>query len=197
MGLDSVELIVSVEKKFGISIPDKECKKIYTVEDFANVVYQKIRIHPTKNCVTQILFYRIRKSLIELNVNRENIEPKSKISELIHVSELKEQWCQIEKKIELKLPTLVDLDFDKKLDTHVTFLGFKIFKRTYPITEGTIRQLIDWIISLNFNEIIEIDKITSKYEVERIISGIISENMGIPISEIKLEHSITNDLGID
>tara|TARA_R110002049_G_scaffold993_3_gene7155 strand:+ start:32993 stop:33130 length:138 start_codon:yes stop_codon:yes gene_type:complete len=42
-----------------------------------------------------------------------------------------------------------------------------------------------------------IKKITNKYEVERIISGIISDRMGIPINEIELKHSITNDLGID
>ncbi len=77
------------------------------------------------------------------------------------------------------------------------FLGIRTIKRKTPVTNGTIRQLIDWILSLNFEQIIDIQKITNKYEVERIISGIISENMGIPISEIELKHSITNDLGID
>ena len=65
------------------------------------------------------------------------------------------------------------------------------------MTKGTVKNLIDWTISLNFEQTLDIQKITNKYEVERIISGIISENMGIPITEIELKHTITNDLGID
>jgi len=63
MGLDSVELVMEVENEFDIQIPDPECKKIYTVQDFVNSVYNKIKIHPTDKCLTQIIFYRIRKSL--------------------------------------------------------------------------------------------------------------------------------------
>jgi acyl carrier protein len=36
MGLDSVELIMTIEDKFGIAIPDTECEQIYTVQDMAD-----------------------------------------------------------------------------------------------------------------------------------------------------------------
>ena len=104
-------------------------------------------------------------------------------------------WKKFEKKIELKLPKLVD--FDKNLNKEVKFLGFKIFDRTEPIAENTIRKLTDWIISINHEELIKIENISSKYEVERIICGIIEDRIGVPISEIELHHSITNDLGVD
>ena len=41
MGLDSVELVMSVENKFGIRIPDTDCEKIYTVQDFSCKLPQK------------------------------------------------------------------------------------------------------------------------------------------------------------
>jgi|SRR5690554_3650934 len=197
MGLDSVELVVSVEDKFGIRIPDAECEQISTVQDFADSVYKRILVNPTEKCLTQIVFYRIRKAFQKLNLSETEIKPDTKISELLTQTDLKENWKRIETELGLKLPELVSLDFNQNLDTHVKFLGFRTIKRNQPVTKGTIRQLIDWTISLNFDKTIDIGKITNKYEVERIISGIISEKMGIPINEIELRHSIATDLGID
>jgi acyl carrier protein len=197
MGLDSVELLMSVEDKFGISIEDSEAENIATVQHLADTVYSKIIVNPTDKCLTQILFYQIRKSFQNLNLTESEIMPKSKISDLLTKSELKTNWNRLEKEIELKLPELVAMDFNPKLDSHVKIFGIKTIKRNTPVTKGTVRELIDWTISLNFEKTIDIQKITDKYEVERIIAGIISENMGIPISEIELKHTITNDLGID
>ncbi len=197
MGLDSVELVVSVEDTFGIRIPDDECEKIYSVQDFADAVFKNISINPTKKCLRQLIFYRIRKAFQTLDFEKVIIRPDTKISELFTQPELKTNWKKIETELGLKLPELVALDFNPNVNSHVKILGIKTLKRTLPVSKGTIRQLIDWTISLNFDTLIDIQSITDKYEIERIISGIISKNMGIPISEIELKHSITNDLGID
>ncbi|AYB32702.1 hypothetical protein [Chryseolinea soli] len=87
MGLDTVELLINMEKRFNISIPDQEAGQIYTVQDFVNCIYAKISMHP-----------------------------------------------------------------EKAMDIR---------------------------------------------EVERIVIHIVSESSGIPVSEIKLTHSITDDLGLD
>ncbi len=197
MGLDSVELLMSVEDKFGIRIEDSEAEKIATVQHFADTVYNKIIVNPTDKCLTQIVFFRIRKAFQKLNLTDLDIKPTSKISDLLTQSDLKINWNRLQSELELKLPELVAIDFNPNLNSHVKIFGIKTIKRNTPVTKGTIRELIDWTISLNFEQTIDIQKITSKYEVERIISGIISENMGIPISEIELRHTITNDLGID
>jgi acyl carrier protein len=197
MGLDSVELLISVEDKFGIRIDDSESEKINTVQDFVDSVYDKIITNPNNKCLTQIVFYRIRKAFLDLKLTDKEIKPETKISELLTQKELKEKWHLLETKINIELPELVALDFNPELSSHVKIFGIKTIKRTTPVTSGTISELIDWTISLNQEKLIDIEKITNKYEVERIIIGIINRNIGIPISEIKLEHSITNDLGID
>jgi acyl carrier protein len=197
MGLDSVELLMSVEDKFGIRIEDSEAEKIYSVQNFVDCVYSKIITNPNEKCLTQIVFYRIRKAFRNLNLTEKEIKPETRISELLTQSELKENWHLLKTEIGLELPELVALDFNPELGSHVKIFAIKTIKRTTPVSSGTIRELIDWTIALNQEKLIDIKKIMNKYEVERIVIGIINKNLGIPISEIKLEHSITNDLGID
>ncbi|TBV26524.1 phosphopantetheine-binding protein [Meridianimaribacter sp. CL38] len=197
MGLDSVELVMSIEDKFGIRIEDSEAEKIYTVQDFADIVFSRISKNPTDKCLTQIVFYRIRKALRNLTSTEKEIRPDMKISELFTQSELKEKWNQLKMEVGLELPDLVALDFNPELSSHVKIFGIKTIKRTTPVSKGTLRQLVDWTISLNRDKLIDIEKISSKYEVERIICGITEDRIGVPISEIELHHSFTNDLGID
>ena len=160
-------------------------------------VYDKIIINPTEKCLTKIVFYRIRNAFQNLKLTDKAIKPETKLSELLTQTELKENWYLLETEIGLELPELVALDFNPNLGSHVKIFGIKTIKRTTPVSSGTIRDLIHWTIALNQEKLIDIQNVTSKYEVERIIIGIINRNMGIPISEIKLEHSITDDLGID
>jgi len=197
MGLDSVELLMLVEDKFGIQIEDSEAEKICTVQDFSNSVYSKILSYPTDKCLIQLFFRKIKKALQSLDLTRDEVKLESKISDLLPQSELKVNWKRLEDKLELKLPELVSLDFNPKLDSYVLILGIRTIKRNSPVTKGTIKQLIDWIISLNFEQIIDSKKIANKYEVERVISGMINKKMGIPINEIELKHSIHRDLGVD
>ena len=49
MGLDTVELIINMEKHFDIAIPDQEAGQINTVQDIVNCVYAKISTRQQKN----------------------------------------------------------------------------------------------------------------------------------------------------
>ncbi len=48
MSLDTVELLINMEKRFNIFIPDQEAGQICTVQDFVDCVYAKISMHPEK-----------------------------------------------------------------------------------------------------------------------------------------------------
>lgn len=197
MGLDSVELVMAIEEKFGIRIEDSEAEKIRTVQEFADIVFSKIISTPSDKCLTQIVFYRIRKALRMLMSTEKEIKPNTKISELFTKTELKEKWSQLKTELGLELPELVTLDFNPDAGSHVKIFGIKTIKRTTPVSKGTIRQLVDWVISLNRDQLINIEKIASRYEVERIICGITEDRIGVPISEIEVHHSFVNDLGVD
>lgn len=60
MGLDTVELVMDVEKTFGVSLPDKECEKVNTVGDLQNLVWKYIQHRPKAHCASQQIFYRLR-----------------------------------------------------------------------------------------------------------------------------------------
>ncbi|MFK7833194.1 MAG: phosphopantetheine-binding protein [Winogradskyella sp.] len=197
MGLDSIALLMSVEDTFGIRIDDSEAKKVFTVKDFMDAIYRKIILNPIDKCLTQIVFYRIRKAFKKLNLTDLEIEPNSKISDLLTPSALKLNWQRLEVELGLKLPELVAIDFNPNLDAYVNFFGIRTIKRNLAVTKGTIRSLIDWILSLNFEKIIDIQNISNTYEIERIVLGIVSKIIGIPISEIQLKHTFINDLGIN
>ena len=197
MGLDSVELVMAIEDKFGIAIPDVECEQIATVQQMADSVFEKIKLKPNEKCLSQIVFYRIRKAFEQFGNEKRNITPNTKMSELLSETDLKNDWTRLGIRIGLKIPDLVDLDLDKTLNREVKFLGFKIFDRTEPVAENTLRKFTDWIVSMNYDKLISIENISSKYEIERIICGITEDRIGVPVSEIELHHSFTNDLGID
>lgn len=197
MSLDSVALVVDIENKFGINIPDDELEQIGTVAELADAVFNKIMLNSSDKCLTQIIFYRIRKAINETVIEQLNIHPQSKISDILTNTDIKLEWANLESKLKLKLPRLVKLDLDKNLEKDVKLFGVRIYSRTEAITECTISKLIDWIISLNSEKLIPLHKVSSKYEVERIIAGIINETLGVPINKIELNSSLVNDLGID
>lgn len=83
MGLDTVELLVDIEKIFNIEIPDLEAETINTVQDFVDSVFDKLDVKSSKHCLSQKLFYKIRKSLVTLNNKKENIKVNSELSNFL------------------------------------------------------------------------------------------------------------------
>ena len=63
MGLDTVELLVEVEKTFGINILNEEAEQIRTVGDFYEVVWRHIGTKQSDQCKSQYLFYKLRIAL--------------------------------------------------------------------------------------------------------------------------------------
>ena len=197
MGLDSVELLMSFEDKFGVSIPDAEAENIFTVQQMVDSIFEKIKLKPNNKCLSQIVFYRIRKAFEEFDNKKRDITPNTKMSDLLSTTDLKSDWSRLEMKIGLKIPRLVDLYLNKTLNKEVKFLGFKMYDLTEPVAENTLRKFTDWIISINSDELISIKDISSKYEIERIICELIEYKIGVPLSEIETHHSFTKDLGVD
>ena len=198
MGFDSVALLVDVEKHFGISISNEEAGKINTVQDFADCVFGKITFNPSQKCKSQILFYRFRSFFVEtMGTDKRQIVPDRKLKDLVRIDELQKTWMQIETFLNVKLPELSQLDFDATLGKEIKFFGPKFWTRKRPVTDGTVKDLINWTLSLNHEKFIDPKNLCDKTDIERIVTGIISESCGVPVDEIELRHSITNDLGVD
>lgn len=123
MGLDSVDILVQVEKQFGISIGDTEAEQIVTIQDFVNVVYSKIKLSPGDTCKSRLLFHKLRGYFIDkLGYDRQQIRPTTIIGNVI-VGDLRSKWRGLETFLGLQLPSLADHDVfpDKNMD--LKFLG--------------------------------------------------------------------------
>lgn len=62
MGLDSIEILMKVEKTFGIEVPDKDAEKIFTIGDFHDAVWKQPAVKHSNKCKSQVLFYKLRQS---------------------------------------------------------------------------------------------------------------------------------------
>lgn len=197
MGLDSVELLVDLEHKFGLVIPDLEAENIYTVDHLVGAFYSKLGIQNTDHHLKQSVFYSIRKALVKRGYKRSDIRPTTELWRLFDKQKIQQEWLALEQDLQLDMPKLVKLDYTENLGTDIRLFGMKIYQRPKAITASNIKQLIDWIVSLNYEQFIKLDKLNNRYELERIVVAEISRRLGIPIAEIELHHSITKDLGID
>ena len=78
MGLDSVELVMEVEKVFDIEISNPEAEKIITVKDFHECILVNLKQEKTEEEVYAALVQILHE---KLGVPLEEIKPHSKIVE--------------------------------------------------------------------------------------------------------------------
>ncbi|MBL0741986.1 hypothetical protein [Chryseolinea lacunae] len=198
MGLDTVELLMTMEKHFSIAIPDREASGINTVQDFADCVCAKITLSPGSDDKREVIYHRLTEVLqSQLGIEPDVIHREAKIKEVLMDRDVKSCWKNLEAGLELKLPSLTSLDLDATGPRQRKFFGIKLDPPIKAVTEGSLRELISWIMALNHRQLLDPRTLGSKAEVENIVLGIVSESCGIPVSEIEMRHSITSDLGMD
>lgn len=111
MGLDTVEIVMAIEERFGIDIPNDEAENLFTTRDLIEFVYGKVRhnIADKRVCLSQRAFYRIRRQLQEkLDLSRDAVRPKTKWADIIPLEGRREIWADLTQSMNLTThaPTL-------------------------------------------------------------------------------------------
>ena len=139
MGLESVELVLSMEEAFDVSISDEEAYKIITPKDAIALISTKVQIGNDSSCLNQVAFHRIRKILVDdFNIPRKEIKISSDLSKLILPKLQSEFWMKIK-----------DMVGDKKL-VHlalpfwITAFGWGLFIGTTVL----IGWYLEWFIGI-------------------------------------------------
>lgn len=84
MGMDSVEILMSVEEAFGIEIEDHEAEKIRPPADLIELVRAKIAVVQSPICLSHRAFNLLRRSLTRrLGIKRTVIAPNILLADLI------------------------------------------------------------------------------------------------------------------
>ncbi len=135
MGLDSVELVMDVEARFGIELPDWDCAKVRTVGDLAAVVAQRGRRPRGGACPTADTFYWVRRTLIaSAGVARSAVRPSTRLEALIPGNRARRAaW----KALRVGRPALPQLETPARVDGALLFvcvIGFFAALLVVPVT---------------------------------------------------------------
>lgn len=118
MGLVFVEVMLAVEERFGIRLPDEELAERFdtgrmrTVGDLQEMIEQKLRQQEGAwkapyVCPTSAAFYQVRRSLISaFGMPRNSIRPATRLESLLPRQGRREQWRRLGEVTALPLSSL-------------------------------------------------------------------------------------------
>lgn len=95
MGLDYVELVMRVEEEFEIEISDCEAETLATPGLLCACIERKLGIIEAERrsfCPTSRAFYRVRRELMALGIERGHITPNSALEKLLPRAQRQAQW---------------------------------------------------------------------------------------------------------
>jgi acyl carrier protein len=108
MGLDTIELVIEVEKAFDISILDADAEKIITVGQLYDCVVSKLPAQETERCLSAAAFYRFRRELTgQFGVNRRDVRPSTLIGSIVPAPKRRSEWRLLGQRLDWYLPSLV------------------------------------------------------------------------------------------
>ena len=182
MGLDSVELVLAIQEEFGIEIADVDAGQIFTVGQMYDYLRHKLRSTPPVHCITQRMFYRVRRALSEnYGLPRNSISLDARLNDLVPGEELKEAWPYLDLFAELEFP---------RLDKNWWPMG-----RRNSTDSLTLRELLTAMATLNAERLLV--EPGSDDEVWARLTKVIERQLNVNLREIQPDSSFAKDLGVD
>jgi hypothetical protein len=105
---DLMAMVIGVEAKFGLTIPDAEAEKIRTMGQLYDYVLARVARGQAQVCVTSAAFYRLRRALGEVcGVPRERVRPEARLEDLVPLHDRPRAWRELRARLSnLHLPPL-------------------------------------------------------------------------------------------
>jgi acyl carrier protein len=195
MGLDSVELVMEVEKYFSISIPDKEAEKAYSVGKLVDCVGNILGVFKYDFDLRIRTFEEVQIQVKQIIGVKQEYIITDKVKDTIDIDD-KELIIQLENLLNFELPGISKSEpknnaLFQKLKTWINF------SPNFDFENIRWKKYVDVILAYNLEKIINPINITSKYEIYIALMRIIVDKIGVDYFEIGLEKSFTDDLGVD
>ena len=89
MGLDGIEIVMEVEKDFGIKLADADAANVRTVDDLVNLAFANLMREPERlpDRLRHVVFLHLQTVLSEqMGVRRSKIKSKSRLVEDLGVT---------------------------------------------------------------------------------------------------------------
>ncbi len=95
MGLESVELVMALEEACGITIPDEVASGLITPRQTIDYIATRLAVAPAELCLTQQVFYRLRRGLRARIGPGLTLRPTTRIGDLVARREWPGLWSEI------------------------------------------------------------------------------------------------------
>lgn len=192
MGLDTVELMVSLERYFGLEILDSVAETIYTVGDLSTWLSQQLGVSGFRQSAARAAV--AEQLLSEAPPGSDETTPLRQL--LPNAAALKNYQYALKNRYGLVLPPLSPLRVVPATPLLWERLTGQLLPSAPHWSTQTLGELIDWTVSFNYEKLLSMP-LASQYEVEQVVIGITSDKSGMPVEEICLQSSFVNDLGMD
>lgn len=222
MGLDGVELVMEFEDEFGLEIPDDE--RLPSVHDVVEYVHAELRrtVPQAESCLTSRSFYRLRRELTKfLSLSRRDITPKTELGSLIPQEQRRDLWQTLLSR-GIQLPSLqrsAATVWAAAIIVTACATGVAVVTREpwfllaalplwfvaslatrpwavfVPGSAQTISDLVMYTTSMKTSDLT--DAAPTRREILYKIRVITSEQLGIPMEQIREDSRFTEDLHIN
>jgi acyl carrier protein len=172
MGLDSVELVLAVEERFGVNITDAEAQACTTPGTLVEIISAKLELSNERICLAQRAFHLLRKSAMEiLDVPRKSVVLEADVRALTNGKLESKIWAALESSLQARSwPTLT------------------IWKRI-PGRAATFRALVPFAMTSAFIS-------WHRDQVAQIIRDLVIKQLGLKETEYREDANFVTDLGL-
>lgn len=192
MSLDSVELLVSFENYFGISIPDQEAEKIGTVDEMTRSVCHHLGIGSSYTTLRDDVFALLKKAMQQAGISDRNVTLNDHVKDFF--SYTPETWQQLEQETGLTIPEFPIA----KQGTYIERIISRIAWTPQADYDAlTFPDFCDVICAANYQKFLNAKHLRSNYEVYIAIMAIMEDKTGVSLYDIKPHKNFTADFGID
>lgn len=192
MSLDSVELLVSFENYFGITIPDQEAEKINKVGELRDSICRHLGISSSHTSLRDDVFTILRKALLQTGINGDSIHLTDYLKDVFGYDP--EMWQQLKKNTGLNIPPFPIHQEDSFIDRLISRIAWK---PRVDYDTLTFSDFCDVICAANYQTLLNGKHLSSSYEVYIALMAITEDKIGVDFYEIKPDKSFTDDFGVD
>ncbi len=191
MGLDSVELIVRIEKFFALEIPDPIAERLRTVGDVATWLGEQFGTSGQRASATRDTVAAAVQILLTNEHPDQAPQPNASLVIWLNTPEA-------ERRLASQLFAAAGLEWPN--DAHKprkNWLGRLVAADHQAFYQAAnVSNLVDWLVARNYERLLQ-PPLHNQYEVEQAVIGLSWEQTGAEIPEIELASSYVNDLGVD
>lgn len=190
MALDSMKIFDTVEQHFKIALTEDEVDESNTVGEIADAVCRHINFKGTGKSKHEMMFDLLYDYIpLEFGHPADEFTLSTVLREFMPVPRAQMYWDKLAADFDIELPQLKPADVNPRISVDSLLQG-------ESLRDNTINDLINWILALNYEKLIAVNKLVNKEEVERVVTGIVNEITGIGVEDIEPHHDMAKDLGI-